>query len=501
MNNQSFDSEVRDKMSGHEMPVPAGTWEAIEQKKKKRRFFVFWWVTGVGILLLGVTGGRAIINNKKGTNAVAVNTAGQKETVNSNDTHVMNEKTGNNKYNDQPNTTDVTSSTINTGKDEKNKDEGDNISTNDNTDLTSKPNALINHEDKNSIQVSPGTTGKKKRQRTNEISNEPSAETNNITTAGKQPEYIISDDQIQQVQLPAIRNVRIIDRADLINNNYGNKMTIGDFIKKSISPDSVVTNDVRESASNLLKSKRSSWMIDVAVNSFMPVRQQQSLTAISRTTINPMHTAEFRADKISTRLQPALSYSVTLRKKINNTIGIGAGVQYTVIKEIISLSGKETNTHYSVVQRLENGGSGPRLVNDTVANVTTGTRVINAVNSYRYFNMPLSLQYMLVNRHNWSLQLNGGIDIGLYTKYNNSINGPLIAENAAGPVAFKQNNTIKTGFFTGLRFSHALNKNIQWFAEPYLRFNAGRYGNAIINNRAVHQAGIGVGLSFNIGKQ
>jgi hypothetical protein len=114
--------------------------------------------------------------------------------------------------------------------------------------------------------------------------------------------------------------------------------------------------------------------------------------------------------------------------------------------------------------------------------------------------MPLSLQYMLINRRDWSLQLNGGIDIGLYIKYNNSINGPLIAENAAGPITSKQNNTIKTGFFAGLRYSHYLNKDIQWFAEPYLRFNAGRYGNTVINTRAVHQAGLGVGLSFNLGR-
>lgn len=498
MTNQSFDHEVKQKMSGHEMPVPPGTWEAIAQKKRKRRFFAFWWVAGVGVVLLGIIGGRAIINSKKETNDVAVNTR-QKETVNFNDTPAMNEKAVNNYYSDQQNTTATANNTAKTHTGERKEDKNDKEVLNDNTGPLNGTHTLIDLEDNSSIEISPATIGKKKKQQVPVINNKPIGETDNSTIAGNQPESI-SDDQTRPVPVYAIRNMRVIDKADLINNNSENKMTIGEFIKKSVSPDSAVANNVRESSSGLLKPKRPSWAIDIAVNSFMPVRQQQSLTAITRKTINPMHTAEFRADKISARLQPALSYSITLRKKINNRIGIGAGAQYAVIKEFISLSGKETNTHYSVVQRLENGGSGPRLVSDTIASVTTGTRVIDAVNSYRYFNMPLSLQYMLINRHDWSLQLNGGIDIGLYTKYHNSINGPLIAENAAGPIASKQNNAIKTGFFTGLRFSQYLNRNIQWFAEPYLRFNAGRYGNTIINNKAVHQAGLGVGLSFNIGQ-
>lgn len=499
MTNQSFDNEVKQKLSEHEMPVPPGTWNAIAQKKRKRRFFVFWWVTGAGILLLGIIGGRAIINdnNRKGTDAVAVN-AEQEMAADSIDTGAINEKKGNNYYNDQQNSTSTVSSTTKTDTNEKG-DVSDKEIPNNNTGLSNQPDPLIPREDNSNIQISPATTGKKKKKQVREINNGSTGEVVDPAILD-QPASIISGDQTQSISFSSIMNRAVIDKADLMNNYPEYEMTIGELIKKTVSPDSALIDNVKESASHLLKPKRSSWMIDVAVNSFLPVRRQQSLTAITRKTINPMHIAEFRADKIKTVLQPALSYSISLRKKINNRIGIGVGMQYAVIKEVITLSGKETNTRYSVVQRLENGGGGPRLVNDTVANVTTGTRTIDAVNSYRYFNLPLSLQYMLINRHDWSLQLNGGIDIGLYTKYNNSINGPLIAENVAGPIAFKQNNTIKTGFFTGIRFSQYLNKNVQWFAEPYLRFNAGRYSNTIINNKAIHQAGIGVGLSFNIGQ-
>lgn len=500
MTNQSFDNEVKQKMSAHEMPVPPGVWESIAQKKRKRRFFVFWWITGVGVLLLGIIGGRAIINNnnKKGTSAVAVNVE-QNQTVDSNDTRTMNDRESNDN-NDKTDSPNVVSTTMIPDMNEKREEQNNRGMPTGNTRISNQSNSSIGRESSSSIQIIPGTIGeKKKQQRSGNNNNNTGEEVIVPVISFNQPGRNESNDPAPSGSYSPIMNKRIIDKAGLINTSAENKMTIVDFIRPPASFDSALTNDIRESASALLKPKRSSWMIDVAVNTFMPVRRQQSLTAITRTTINPMHRAEFRADKIRTVLHPALSYSVTLRKKINNRIGIGAGVQYAVIKEIVTLSGKETNTQYSIVQRLQNGGSGPQLVNDTVANITTGTRIIDAVNSYRYFNMPLSAQYMLINQRDWSLQLNGGIDIGLYSSYNNSISGPLIAENAGGPIASKQNSSIKTGFFTGLRYSHYLNKGMQWFAEPYLRFNAGQYGNTVINNKAVHQAGIGVGLSFNFG--
>jgi hypothetical protein len=226
---------------------------------------------------------------------------------------------------------------------------------------------------------------------------------------------------------------------------------------------------------------------------------QQELLSVDRTTTIGMHKSEYKADNIKTQLQPSMMYSISVRKKINKRVHIGAGLQYGVIKEELTLSGKEINTEYRVVQRLENGSSGPFLRTDTVAVVTSGIRTIDAINSYRFFDIPLSLQYMLMEKPGLSLRLTAGVNLGLYSRYNNSIAGELQAVTSSGTLS-KQQSTVRTEFFTGLRLSRPLFRGAEIFAEPYLRFNAGKYANTVINNKSVHQVGMGIGLSFQLGR-
>jgi hypothetical protein len=502
MTNQSFDNQVKEKMSEHESPVPAGTWEAIANQKKKRRYPVFWWLTGAGILILGIAGGKMLLDKRNEKKPVViveqkVTTKTQQEKANAvagsgNNTNPVNQEINDSIVLPVTGNTGTATSTIN-GKTVQPNSTLAGVSTTEPV----QPSFTAQQRENNSIAVDLDPANKKKK------TSKPVSENPGIARIEKlegKPDINTDDGDISFIPGESKRVSKKVDAASLLTNKPAVLALHGNFLTTNLpTNDSALTNEVKRSAALLIRPKKPTWSIDVSVNPFMPAREKQSLTAINRTTVSPLHLAEFKADKIKTKLQPALSYSIILRKKFNKKIGLGVGLQYAVIKEDITLSGKETNTAYQIIQRLENGGTGPRLVDDTVANVTTGTRVINAINSYRYLDLPLSLQYMLIDRPYWSLQLNSGINISLYSKYNNSISGNLVAENASGIIAAKQGTTIQTGFFAGVRYSHYLTKHIQWFAQPYLRFNAGRYANTVINTRSVHEAGVGLGLSFNIG--
>jgi hypothetical protein len=322
----------------------------------------------------------------------------------------------------------------------------------------------------------------------------------NLEKPGNSPDKIDSNQVVDSMT----SSVKMSDHAEsrsFINELVADIPEREDLLQLNSPAVELTDTSLRKPASGVknIASKRSTWSVDISISPFIPVRQKQGLSSVNRTSISSTRVTQYVADTVKSSLQPSFAYTIAIKKKLNKRLMIGAGIQYGVIKEHLKLRGRETNTDFQVVQRLENGVSGPILKNDTIAVSSSGTRTIDAINSYRFFDIPLYIQYILVDKGSLSLSLTGGINLGLYSRYNNSINGDLQVVYNSVSAAHSQRAIIRTEFFTGFRLSQQIFKGCAIFAEPYLRFNAGKYANTIINNKSVHQAGIGVGVEFQIG--
>ncbi|MBL0356086.1 MAG: hypothetical protein IPP72_04010 [Chitinophagaceae bacterium] len=206
----------------------------------------------------------------------------------------------------------------------------------------------------------------------------------------------------------------------------------------------------------------------------------------------------FSAKLVSTSIDPSVAFSISARRELSKKLTVGLGLQYLLLKENITVSGKETNTAYSVVQRLVNGSTGPELINDTVATVTEGTRNINAVNSYHLYSIPVFIQYHFVQKRSWSLAAVGGMYINISSSYQNEINRDAAAMLTAIPAAASK-KTIGLDIFAGLRFGKSIGNKIEFFALPSMRWNLGKYNikNSLLN-KTINQAGLSIGISYKV---
>jgi hypothetical protein len=522
MTNQSFDNQVKQKATEHEAPVPAGVWEAIIKDKKKKRYPLFWWITGSALLFVVVGFGirymlvdsqaeltrqetkdiqKANVLPKDDKNTaldtppastassyipdatdknIVVPVAVQKASS-GNDVTVKQDQSAvtNNQQSNQTSSISIVSIPVKSKKSPLAKS------------LSQQRNIVTTHGNNSKHNTDIVVAGKKQvpvKNSGGSVSNdsEPNAPTYSsvlLTPANSNSDPVI----ISEIKLTTWSR----NGYSLLNKQWKdltvNHPAIAGNMIKPLTP-----------AIKRIKIKPSRWSIDISVIPFQPIRQKHSLLSLNRTTTDHMHTADYKPGEIATTLKPSVAYSLGINKKINKYITIGSGLQYTVIKEHINLSGKETNTSYQVVQRLDNSGPSPVLITDTVASVTTGTRIIGAINSYRFLEIPLFIQYTLIEKPSWSLRLNGGVQLGISSRYHNSIKGRLVPEHSPGSPP--QNNTaMGIGFFTGVRFTNRLTRKYQVFAAPYLRLSTGN-NNAIINNRSIHQAGMALGINYKIGR-
>ena len=177
---------------------------------------------------------------------------------------------------------------------------------------------------------------------------------------------------------------------------------------------------------------------------------------------------------------------------------IGIGIQYSQISENINLSGQETDTAYSPIQRLETNSGGPYLKNDTITTTTIGVRKINAVNSYKLFSVPLFITYNFFNSKLFSIGFTGGVYF-TFAQYQNSITGKLQSQYAYGTLADNEKNNVTMDIFGGLRLSIDVSKKLQLFAEPNYRYNLNKYElkNTFLNKN-INQAGVSFGVSYSI---
>lgn len=516
MTNQSFDNEVKQKLSGHESPVPDGMWEAIAEKKKKRRYPFFWWLTSAGVLATLITGviiarpwlasldkkTTAPIAKKSATSSNDRGTKDKYDTIHTESaTNPVTAALSSGQANDETSPVDIrTKKTISylPGIDTNisiNNAGGSKAAKKKETAITPviQPKSSSGRSSENNdaivqIEVQPG--GKVKRPGKTIAGSNTSDKINENGLASTFETSKETGSSMKVSEEYAIeKNLRYATHP---NNDMPG---INKFLQFSSPAKHLPDSSIKQPVLAIkAPSGKNNWSVDVGLSFFQPLRQKQALASINRVTNSNsnMHVAQYRADTIQSNLQPAFAYTIAVQKRINKRLLIGAGIQYGVMKEHLVLKGRETHTDYQVVQRLENGS----LRDDTVAVVTAGTRTIDAINSYRFLDIPLSLQYVVIEKSNLSLRITGGVNLGLYSRYNNSIEGNLQAVYSSGTAASKQPAGFRTEFYTGFRISRRLLNRVDIYAEPYLRFNAGKYANTVINNRAVHQAGIRAGLIF-----
>jgi hypothetical protein len=518
MSNQSFDNLVKQKASEHEAPVPAGVWEAIVKEKKKKRYPAFWWMTGAALVLIVISfsllhrsaGNKDVIADQltgithktaeyPKEESIETSPALTKDVNPVNPGKIENKKLSTSLSPQSPDATDVTNTRVDKSPATTSKKLNQTSSLSISTSFkTGKQNDLL--------KTSPGQKTLNASTEINTILNstEHTVSKENIASELSKDaatNFIISPSSISPTENESIRSLSASEKKLTVMGRNGHPLLTKQWNNLSLSHPAVAYNMVNPApaAISKLRIKPSRWSIDISMTPFQPIQQKQSLLSLSRTTTTGMHNTEYKPDQVATVLKPALAFSIAINKKITKKITAGVGLQYAVIKEHITLIGKETNTSYEVVQRLDNSGPSPVLINDTVAAITTGTRTISAINSYRLLEIPLLVQYTLIDKPSWSLRLNGGVQLGISARYHNSINGKLVPEYFSGD--HPQNSTaMRLGFLAGMRFTNRLTSRYQLFAAPYLRFSAGSYGmGALINNRPVHQAGISLGLTYKIG--
>jgi hypothetical protein len=493
MKNHSFDDLLKQKALQHEAPVPDGTWEAIAPKKKKRRFIIFWWITGVA-LLSGFILWQSYLKDS-GRNAVIASTeVKNKQQVEKKNTDIIDER--NDTKNNDNNTEIVVNKVEETGQNNK----GGAVT----SPGIQKESALTQDKKTTSLAL-PGSAKKDKRSSSAlVISTKQTATISDnsvkVKRAGKENS---AEDQLQVVRHSFINDN--LSPPDFKMHSKIAKFDSGkDILLGTSDINSLITN--KADSMNAITSamaidakkriRRNKWTIEASVMPFLPVQQDQSLLYITRTDKGDMHKYEFKTDKINTRLQSSLAYTIAVYKKINPRLRIGAGIQYAMVKEKVDLIGKETRTTYTEVQRLENGTGGPQLITDTAVTTSTGTLTIDALNSYKFISIPVSVQYTLMQRRAWALQVNGGILMNISSTYHNSIAGDLVRVDNRGIHTGQQRSAFGVDLLAGLRVSRSYGP-FRLFAEPMIRYNTRRYdlGN-MISKKYMHQAGLSFGISY-----
>jgi hypothetical protein len=489
MKNDSFDDIVRKKVLDHEAPVPSGTWEAIAQMKKKRkRYPLFWWITGMSLLAGAVLLFyiKQYVFKSKG---ISNETLSKQQPVNHNSAQPGYGKNVAEKNNKSVSGTLVEASgptTVIVSGWLQNR-----IKKNDN--VTSSP---VNEESGKSLFDLPGgqfsysraiskkkissSAGNADIARVNKETFDVSFSIENLLFSGdyfrrgKTAEFITT---IKKIKALPDTDSLMLSRIDSVYNVISQMMS--PVAKKSF--------------------KKDKWTFDISVTPFLPLQQSKSVLYLSRTATGNMEKIEYKTDKIRTRPKPSVSYAISIHRKMSQRLRLGIGLQYAMIKEKVDLAGKETRTTYHEVQRLINGSGGPQLILDTVATTNSHLLSINALNSYRFLSIPLSVQYDLLQDRRWYLQVNGGLLATISGSYHNKIQGKLVAFDSQGIHAVKQNSGNSLDLFAGLRLSRNYS-SFRLFAEPVLRYNINGYNfDAMINRKFIHQAGLSIGITYLVG--
>lgn len=541
MKNSLFDNLVKNKALGHEAPVPADAWANISKEKDRKSPLVIWCMTALLLVCVGVSGllwynGRMESKTKEkqlavvvqpgnptegneGNSGISITTMQQRsdknvivETIDSatrNSTQKDSNATSGNKiYLRKKKPAALSAATIKPGKIIPVNGSSAtiiNITSSNSTNIgtnTAKITATKNGKRKYK-RPQPGaifTTGTGPGEEEDEqiisAKNKVKRSTGAATkvkiqapgTAGETTTSIAGNDD----GFPDPANSKVEMKIDARDSAQLAQTTQVDKRSTPAPPTDSVTSILQPQKKN---NKKRLLYVDISGSAFQPVQQNAKLLSINRTSSGSLFLSEYKASKVKTTLDPSFGISLGLRKSIGKKVYLSAGFQYAVIKEAVRLEGEETNTRYSIVKRLS--PSGTSLVDDTVANTTTGTRIISAVNSYRFVSVPVLFQYELSAHRSWNLLLTGGFYFNVHSSYQNSIGGKLQPFYAGNVQPGRKQSGFTIDGYAGARLLRSLGTNFQLFAEPGFQFNFMRYKMpGMINYKRIHRAGINIGFSY-----
>ncbi|MEO7523900.1 MAG: hypothetical protein ABIT58_07380, partial [Ferruginibacter sp.] len=316
-------------------------------------------------------------------------------------------------------------------------------------------------------------------------------------------------DNITDISMPEnyLKNENhVIVNADKVANNENlktEKILVIDSLQTKL-PFAITTDENKtekqEKKNTVNKpAKKHAWFIDLAVSPVVSIQQYDKAVTFSRTRYTGNNLSVFSGKLLSTSIDPSAAFSVSVRREMSKRLSLGFGIQYLQLSEHIKISGTETNTRFTVVDRLISNINGPQVVSDTVKTITQGNRQIVADNSYHFLSIPVSIQYILIQKRHWSLGIVAGVHVNVYSKYINEINkntsAPLIASSQPGDAK----TNIGFSLYGGLRFGKRIGNRMELFGTPSITWAAGKQNikNSLLDKK-IQSAGLSIGLSYQI---
>ena len=471
----SFDDIIQHKADGHKAPVPPGAWDNIIKKEKKRRPLFFWWM--LAALLCGsMIGGYYVYNGGKaaekkqvgkvervdGLNQVdvvdKVNNGGKIEVDKvdkvgsvSKDIVVTEEEKLNTIVDEVNEVNNVKKVDIDNAGNNVNK--VDKVNTGNKTLANKKERSkafgtgktinetVLNSKTRKKTSINENNTGIDVNDKAEENNNESWATKNKTVKKdkGRSSVKIITPEMGESATTVEEKKNRIAENKNEVGindecNNIPGKESLAAVdqspLKKEIDADSIKSKistttpgENKRSIPVARKQKtKNPLFIDIAITPVFPIEQYDRSTTFNRTLFLNNSQTIFSGKLVSTGIDPSLAFSIALRKKISKRFYLGLGIQYVELKENIRIAGTETKTNYNIIDVLDNSGGTPQLIRDTFVTVTQGTRNINAVNSYHFWDIPVFLQYGIIQKRSWSLNAVAGVQANIAARYKNELN-------------------------------------------------------------------------------
>ncbi len=516
MNSQQFDNIIKSKSQQRVADVPDDIWENIIKEKRKRRMPFFWLILP-GLLL----GGLILLWNSyhSSSNKTIITTQkNEKENVKEPDMNSAPEITSRGNFKTvQENTESSTALTDAVKKDQPTNvvlgsrahyniqlaKTGENtgvdivktagkynvgittpgLNENNETGLTETYNTNMN-EDGNSF----ATKNKKCSGKGNSSILFGGGETNSILDSNSN-KLAIGESQPETTstleELPVDTNVVASHPVIVKDSLAGNRKEI--FItKKAVSG---------------RKQSVKSLKVEVAVGVVSPLQDYTKPLLIKRVLDNGTVKSEFISDQIKTEVEPGTEFGINIVKSVSKQWSVGGGINYSRFTELFRLTGIETRTDITIIQRVVIEPNGPSLKSDTIINSTKSNTTINGRNIYTNIAVPLFVRHQFIERRKFAFAVTTGLYVEVLKKYHSDAPGKF--ENTVAPGNTKPSNNTHIGVdvFAALHFSGALWKKYDWFAAPGFRYGVSRYNaNSLSFNKKIHKPVFSVGIAYRLKK-
>jgi Outer membrane protein beta-barrel domain len=492
MTDKLFDSFIRDKMGDHVAEVPSGAWDRIaaarDKRRKKPQFPIKYWA----LLLLPILAGGAWLMFRQ-PQQTGANTPGSSS---SNSSLIAGNKEAtspvNNNTSPSGSTTADPAATPLPGNSTNNNQLIDQNNTNNSTPVKNNSSTLTAN---NNNAVTPsGSISAGSRIRNNQrTTNNPSGRRNNpdrdqfISPAETPPVNTIRDQAPkQQVTTPPERGR---DRTGSGINDIGQSanrqplLTPVELLPYSSAygkNDQLNNNKLSpirlpEKCPSLSGPPRNDWYLEVYASpdySFKKVSPPDRFNPFLDTSnVLPRYLAQ-KNDAESFR--GAFSAGINISKSLSENWLLRTGVRYGQVNERFNYRNENERRLITVIteRTIIRGPGDTLIVRDTSVVEQFGARVKTTYNRYRSIDIPVLMSYEF-GRDNWKFNVTGGVIVNLRSWYKGAVLDtsylPLTFTSKKGNDIYKSN--IGLGFYGSFRVLRSINEHLEFYAEPYFRFN------------------------------